>query len=129
MFDVFYLDHPTGLFPHERKADSIEHARELSRTRYLWIVDACNDYSDFDWLWEPVPWEANQAHVWPSQHQDNGGTWLVPKTGYQDVNRNHSRIFRKDSVPIIGIDHGDGLTVECDVKTRSIADYLGRRRI
>ncbi len=128
MFDVFYITEPTGLFPHERKANSIEHARELSRTRYLWIADGRNDYSCHDWFWEPVPWEASQAHVWPSQHQDNGGTWLIPKTGFQDINRSHDVIPKIGSVPVIGIDHGDGLTIECDVKTRYISDYLGTLR-
>lgn len=36
--------------------------------------------------------------------------------------------MRSKSVPIIGIDHGDGLTMACDVKTRYIADYLGTLR-
>ena len=128
MFDVFYISKPTGLFPHERKADSIEHARGLSRTRYLWVVDGDNDYSGFDWLWEPVPWQSHQAHVWPSQHQENGGTWLIPKIKHDDVNREHPVVPRIKPVPIIGIDHGDGLTVECAVKTRYISDYLGTLR-
>jgi len=110
------------------KADNFEHARELSRTRYLWIVDGCNDYSQFDWSWEPVPWESGQAHVWPSQHQENGGTWLIPKKGYTDINRSHDMIPRSQSVPIIGIDHGDGLTIACDVHTRYVSDYLGTLR-
>jgi len=128
MFDVFYLNNPTYLFPHERKADSIEHACEMSRTRYLWVVDGLNDYSQFDWLWEPVPWEAEQTHVWPSQHQENGGTYLVPKTGMKDVNRNHPVVPRIGSYPRIGIDHGDGLTIACREKTRYISDYLGTLR-
>jgi len=128
MFDVFYLKFPTGLFSHERPVDSIEQAVELSRTRYLWVVDGRNDYSSFDWTWEPVPWEASHTHVWPSQHQQNGGTYLVPKSGMADVNRNHSAVPRKGSVPIIGIDHGNGLQIECDLTTRYISDYLGTLR-
>jgi hypothetical protein len=125
MFDVFYLGPKPNLFPHEQAVDSIEQAQELSRTRYCWIVNYLTDYTDFDFLWEPVPWEANQTHVWPSQHQDNGGTYLVPKQGNQDYNRNHTVVPRQGSVPIIGIDHGNGLTVECDYSTRYISDYLG----
>jgi hypothetical protein len=128
MFDVFYLNKPTGLFPHERSADSIEHACEMSRTRYLWVVDGHNDYSQHDWLWEPVPWEGEQTHVWPSQHQENGGTYLVPKSGMKDVNRSHPVITRQNHPLIIGIDHGDGLTVDCDMRTRFISDYLGTLR-
>lgn len=125
MFDVYYINKPTGLFAHEQQANSIEQARETCRTRYLWVVDHHNDYSGFDWTWEPAPWERDQAHVWPSQHQDNGGTWLIPKQGYADVNRNHAIIPRKQSAMIIGIDHGNGLTVRHDRHTRYIGDYLG----
>jgi len=128
MFDIFYLYRPTGLFPHERKADSIDHARELSRTRYLWIVDGGNEYSGFDWLWEPVPWQASQAHVWPSQYQKNGGTWLVPKNGYQDVNRDHHVIPRVCSVPKLHIKHLTDSPNQGDVNTRYISDYLGTLR-
>ena len=113
------------MFPHEQAVNSIEQAKELSRTRYCWIVNYLTDYKEFDFLWEPVPWEADQTHVWPSQHQVNGGTYLVPKQGGQDYNRNHSVLPRRASVPIVGIDHGNGLTVNCDYSTRFISDYLG----
>ena len=128
MFDVFYLTTPTYRWPHERRADSIEHACELSRTRYLWVVDGLNDYSHFDWLWEPVPWESHQTHVWPSQHQENGGTYLIPKTGVSEINRNHPVVPRIGTVPRIGIDHGNGLGIACKEKTRYISDYLGTLR-
>jgi hypothetical protein len=128
MFDVFYLNYPTYLFPHERKVDSIQQACELSRTRYLWVVDGRNDYSHFDWLWEPVPWEANQTHIWPSQHQSNGGTYLIPKTGINDVNRDHPVVRRIGSAIRVGVDHGNGLDIACREKTRYISDYLGTLR-
>jgi len=108
--------------------DSIEQACELSRTRYLWVVDGRNDYSHFDWLWEPVPWESEQTHIWPSQHQENGGTYLIPKTGVKDVNRNHPVIRRIGAAIRIGIDHGNGLGISCREKTRYISDYLGTLR-
>jgi len=110
---------------HEQEADSIEHARTLARTRYFWWVNYLSDYSKHDFLWEPVPWESNQTHVWPSQHQENGGTYLVPKHSGTEVNRGHSIIPRTKSVPIIGIDHGNGLTCSVDRSSRFINDYLG----
>ena len=42
------------------------------------------DYSDFDFLWEPVPWQSEYTHVWPSKFHEFSGTFLVPKTG--DIN-------------------------------------------
>lgn len=116
------------MFAHERAVESIQQAQELSRTRYFWMINYLTDYTEFDFLYEPVPWEADQAHVWPSQHQSNGSTWLVPKQGYTDVNRNHSVLLRNKTVPVIGIDHGNGLDIECDYQTRFISDYLGTLR-
>ena len=45
MFDVFYKD----------QIKNIQEACKLSRTRYLWILDRHNDYSEFDFSWEPPP--------------------------------------------------------------------------
>jgi hypothetical protein len=125
MFDVFYIGKKPNLFAHEQAVKNADHAQQLSRTRYCWIVNYLTDYTGFDFLWEPVPWESNQTHIWPSQHQDNGGTYLVPTGGNQDYNRNHTVVPRQGSVPIVGIDHGNGLTVNCDYSTRYISDYLG----
>ena len=79
MFDVFYFDRKPNLFPHERPAKDLEDAAAQSSTRFFWIVNYLSDYTGFDFLWEPVPWQANQRHVWPSQWQRDGGTQLVPK--------------------------------------------------
>lgn len=113
------------MFAHEQQARDIEHAREMSRTRYFWWVNYLTDYAQHDFLWEPVPWQATQTHVWPSQWQQNGGTALVPKTAGTDINYDHAVLPRNRSVPKVGIDHGNGLTVECEYHTRYISDYLG----
>jgi len=83
MFDVFYSGTAPGLFAHEQPADSIEHAQQLSRTRYFWWVNYLTDYTGWDFLWEPVPWQKDQRHAWPSQWQKDSGTYLVPKSGYE----------------------------------------------
>ncbi len=116
------------MFAHELPADSIQHAQQLSRTRYFWWVNYLTDYSQFDFLWEPVPWEAQQRHVWPSQHQQNGVTCLVPRTAYKDTNYHTRCILRNKSAPLVGIDHGTGLTVDCEYQTRYVNDYLGTLR-
>ena len=66
---------------HEREADSIEHAQSLSRTRYFWWVSYLCDYSTFDWDFQPVPWQAEYTHVWPSNFHEFSGTFLVPRSG------------------------------------------------
>ena len=69
------------MFVHECKADSIAHARALSRTRYFWWITYLADYSTHDWDFQPVPWQNEYTHTWPSQHHDYSGTYLVPKSG------------------------------------------------
>jgi len=128
MFDVFYSGKKPNLFAHEQPAQDLDHAMQLSKTRYFWWTNYLTDYTGHDFLWEPVPWEADQTHAWPSQHQANGGTMLVSKLGNAEVNRNHSVLPRTQSVPRIGIDHGTGITVPCEITTRYISDYLGTLR-
>ena len=70
---------------HEQEAHSIEHAQQLSRTRYFWWTNYLTDYTGFDFLWEPVPWQGRQRHAWPSQWQKDAGTYLVPKSGYTET--------------------------------------------
>ena len=86
MFDIFYSGVKTNLSVHERPADSIAHAQSLSRTRYFWWVNYLTDYTAFDFLFEPVPWQADQRHAWASQWQRDSGTYLIPKSGYTETN-------------------------------------------
>jgi len=86
MFDVFYFGIKPNLFAHEQHVQSMDHAQQLSRTRYFWWVNYLTDYTEFDFLWEPVPWESTQRHAWPSQWQKDSGTYLVPKAGYTETN-------------------------------------------
>ena len=37
------------------------------------------DYSGWDWLYEPKPWESHYTHVWPSAWAQVAGAYLVPK--------------------------------------------------
>ena len=67
------------MFAHEQAADSIEHAQQLSRTRYFWWVNYLTDYSQWDFLWEPVPWQSQYVHAWPSRWDQFHGVCLVPK--------------------------------------------------
>jgi hypothetical protein len=58
-------------------------ALELCKTRYLWVLDKHCDYSDFDFSWEPAPWEKDFRHAFASQWQKDSGTYLIPKHGYE----------------------------------------------
>ena len=81
MFDVFYSGNKPNQFAHEQEAHSVEHARKLCRTRYFWWITYLADYSTHDWDFQPVPWQSEYTHTWPSQHHDYSGTYLVPGSG------------------------------------------------
>jgi hypothetical protein len=98
MFDVFYSGKKPNLFAHEQAVDTIEQAQQCSRTRFFWFVNYLSDYTDFDFLWEPVPWQAEFTHVWPSQHHEYSGTFLVPKSGKINYHF-HSKIIPTRSRP------------------------------
>jgi hypothetical protein len=109
MFDVFYSDTKPNLFAHEQQARDLEHAQELSKTRYFWWVNYLTDYTGFDFLWEPSPWQSHQRHTWHSQWQKDSGTYLVPKTGFTETNyRTDQPLIRRHDptiVPMVEIDH------------------------
>jgi len=108
MFDVFYSGPKPNLFAHEQAVDTIEQAQQQSRTRFFWFVNYLCDYTRFDFLWEPAPWEANQRHAWPSQWQKDSGTYLVPAQGYTDTNYRVGPVIPRLPTAIYEIDHMDG---------------------
>ena len=127
MFDIFYINNNSNL--PARKVNSIDEARELSRTRYLWIIDGANDYSDFDFSWEPVPWESNQRHVFKSQHQENSGTYLIPKSGYEETNYRQESVERKNVLdPVIFLDFGNADAEKAFAEISSVTDNITRTR-
>jgi hypothetical protein len=86
MFDVFYSGKKPNLFAHEQAVDTIEQAQQQSRTRFFWFVNYLSDYTGFDFLWEPVPWQDHQRHAWLDQYQLDAGVYLIPKDGYTETN-------------------------------------------
>ena len=78
MYDVFYCGPKPNLFAFERPATGLKSAQAQAKTKYFWYINGDNDYSNFDFGYQPVPWESAYTHVWPSQWQQNGGTYLVP---------------------------------------------------
>jgi hypothetical protein len=99
MFDVFYSGIKPNLFAHERPARDIEHARELSKTRYFWWVNYLTDYADLDFLWEPVPWQSDYVHAWPSHWDQFHGACLVPKHTSTLQYHYHDRVLPARTYP------------------------------
>ncbi len=95
MFDVFYTGKKPNLFAHEQQCSSVEDARVKSRTRFFWLINYLTDYTGFNFLWEPCPWQANFQHAWPSQWQRDSGTYLIPKHGDSGVHYNTNFILKR----------------------------------
>ena len=84
------------MFPHERQVESIEQAQKQSRTRYFWWITYLADLTDWDFIWEPVPWQRHQRHAWASQWQKDSGVYLVPRDwNAQDTNYHESPIVTR----------------------------------
>ena len=62
---------------------TIKRIVEKVTTEYVWIVSDLCDYTDFDFAWQPVPWEADQIHCWASSDQQYGDTFLVPVDAFK----------------------------------------------
>ena len=45
------------------------------------MVSYLVDYTGFDFLYEPVPWQSEYTHTWPTPWKEFYGTYLVPKHG------------------------------------------------
>jgi hypothetical protein len=106
--NVRYL---TDRFPHSKVLrwtnhyDTILRAVAQSTTRYTWIISSCCNYQQFDFDFEPAPWQNHYLHVWPSGQQRFGDTFLVPTDRWLSVDRqprleNHiNPHFHQKSVP------------------------------
>jgi len=62
---------------------TIKRIVERATTEYVWIVSDLCDYTDFDFAWQPVPWQADQIHCWASGDQQYGDTFLVPVDAFK----------------------------------------------
>jgi len=72
------------LYPHSRVVryydnhlDTVKRCVARSRTPYCWIISSCCDYTNFDFDYRAVPWEAYQLHCWHSGYEKFGDTFLV----------------------------------------------------
>ena len=77
-------------FPHARiiryydnHLDTIKRCISKSRTPWIWVLASCCDYSDFDFDYRAVPWEAYQLHCWHSGYEKFGDTFLINVDEFQ----------------------------------------------
>lgn len=48
-----------------------------AETEYVWIINSVCDYADFDFTWQPEPWQSEMIHVFPSDNQARGDTFYI----------------------------------------------------
>jgi hypothetical protein len=83
--DVFYYGNQPNVHPREKFATSLADAIKQCTTEHFWIINEYCDYRNFDWDWafEFLPdedvWAEKHNNVWPSQYQQDSGTWLCAK--------------------------------------------------
>jgi hypothetical protein len=73
---------------------TIKRIVEKAGTEYVWVVSDLCDYSNFDFAWQPVPWEATQIHCWASGDQQYGDTFLIPVKEFKRQ--------AEDGLPVLG---------------------------
>ena len=57
--------------------DVMKRIVNTAETEYVWIVSSLCKYNDFDFTWEPEPWQREMIHCWPSGSQRRGDTFYI----------------------------------------------------
>lgn len=63
---------------------TIKRIVQHAKTESVWVISDVCDYTDFDFYWQPPPWEANQIHCWASGDQQFGDTFWIPIQAFKD---------------------------------------------
>lgn len=64
--------------------DTLKRIAERTDNDYVWVCGSVCDYTDFDFGWEPEPWQQDMLHVFPSNQQVEGDTFLLPVQKYKE---------------------------------------------
>ena len=99
MYDIFIVDMPgydwnayniQDQFPHAKLVDYesiLDIATSIvyqSSTKFVWLISTSSDYTNFNFDYEPPPWEASQIHCWASNENKFGETFLIPVKCFKD---------------------------------------------
>ena len=142
-------------YPHIQK---IRHANSLedtmrrcatrSKTARFWAISSENNYSNFNFDWQPEPWQHHMTHVFPSQWNKWSDTYLISKWEFERHIKWATKIEQfpnlnfvetqqvqaeDDGTMIYYIDHGNDNTMTVDTLqarypklkvTRFVDNYL-----
>ena len=103
--DIFYIDYmnPNSAsrfdalkeqYPH---IERIRYANSIiativrcctrSNTARFWVISSKNNYKQFDFDWQPDPWQHTMTHVFPSQWNKWSDTFLINKWEFERHNK------------------------------------------
>lgn len=86
--------------------DTILRCVKKARTKYIWVLNSRTDYSNFEFDWYPAEWQQNMVHVFGSQWNHWGNTYLI-----------NTETFERDTEYIPVIEHLKNIN---HVKTKAI---------
>ncbi len=65
---------------------------------YVWIVSSLCNYTSFDFQWHPSEWDNTLLHVWPSNEQKFGDTFLINVQSFKDQMDNLESLEDYDAI-------------------------------
>jgi hypothetical protein len=63
--------------------DTIKRCAAKSKTNLFWVITSENDYSEFDFKWQPEPWQRYMTHVFGSKWNKWTDTFLINKYEFE----------------------------------------------
>lgn len=99
--DIFFIDHNNAMsvsrfaqlketYPAIQKTrymnsmmETIQRCINKSRTSRFWVISSENDYLNFDFEWQPDPWQQHMTHVFGSQWNKWSNTFLINKWEFE----------------------------------------------
>ena len=62
--------------------DTIKRCAAKSKTALFWVISSENEYSEFDFDWQPEPWQRSMTHVFGSKWNKWTDTFLINKNEF-----------------------------------------------
>jgi hypothetical protein len=62
--------------------DTIKRCANKSKTPLFWVISSENDYSEFNFKWQPEPWQRSMTHVFGSKWNKWTDTFLINKNEF-----------------------------------------------
>ena len=78
-YELLRLDHPDIVNTRfvDNYLDTFKRIMATTETEYVWIINSICDYTQFDFTWQPEPWQREMIHVFPSGNQRRGDTFYI----------------------------------------------------